>query len=211
MCLVTNHDVRSGPHDDDDHLPDGQAIGPWRRRSRSIAYANGWIEVFHDEVDRPDGSPGIYGVVHFRNAAVGVVAVDDAGRLLLVGQHRYALDEYSWEIPEGGVPFDEAPEAGARRELREETGFEADEWRRLSRLSISNSVTDEVGALFLATGLHPGPASPDPTEDLALRWATLDEVLEEIATGQIHDLLTIAGVGIYAATLERGRTGGSPR
>ena len=79
------------------------AVGPWRRRTRETVYANPWLEVYHDEVDRPDGSPGIYGVVHFRNAAVGVVAVADDGRLLLVGQHRYSLDEYSWEIPEGGV------------------------------------------------------------------------------------------------------------
>jgi 8-oxo-dGTP pyrophosphatase MutT (NUDIX family) len=178
-------------------------VGPWRRRSRAVPYANPWIEVFHDEVNRPDGSPGIYGVVHFRNAAVGVVAVDDDGRLLLVGQHRYPLDEYSWEIPEGGVPHGEPLEAGARRELREETGYEADEWRQLSRLSVSNSVTDELGALFLATGLRPGTASPDPTEDLALRWATLDEVLGEIAGGLIHDLLTVAGVALYAAVLDR--------
>ncbi len=169
-----------------------------------MPYANPWIEVFHDEVDRPDGSPGVYGVVHFRNAAVGVVAVDDEGRLLLVGQHRYPLDEYSWEIPEGGVPLEESLEAGARRELREETGYEAAAWRPLSRLSISNSVTDEVGALFLATDLRSGTASPDPTEDLALRWATLDEVLADIAAGRIHDLLTIAGVGLYAASHDRG-------
>ncbi len=160
--------------------------------------------MFHDEVDRPDGSPGIYGVVHFLNAAVGVVAVDDAGRLLLVGQHRYALDEYSWEIPEGGVAPDEPLEAGARRELREETGYEADAWRQLCRLSLSNSVTDERGALFLASGLRPGDASPDPTEELSVRWATLEEALAEIASGAIHDLLTIAGVSLYAAEARRG-------
>lgn len=177
---------------------DAATSGPWRRRSRSIAYTNPWIDVFHDEVDRPDGSPGIYGVVHFHSRAVGVVAVADDGRLLLVGQHRYALDEYSWEIPEGGVPIGEDLEAGARRELREETGYEASEWRRLCRMSVSNSVTDETGALFVATGLRPGTATPDATEDLALRWATLDEVLAEIGSGGIHDLMTIAAVSQYA-------------
>ena len=180
---------------------DGAAVdvGPWRRRSRRVAYENPWIDVWHDEVDRPDGTPGVYGVVHFRSRAVGVVAVGDDGRILLVGQHRYALDEYSWEIPEGGVDEGESLEAGCRRELREETGYEASSWRLLCRLSLSNSVTDERGALFVAEGLTPGDATPDGTEALELRWATLDGILAEIAAGAIHDVMTIAAIGLYAA------------
>jgi 8-oxo-dGTP pyrophosphatase MutT (NUDIX family) len=174
-------------------------VGPWVRRSRTVTYENPWITVWHDEVDRPDGTPGVYGVVHFRSRAVGVVPVGDDGRILLVGQHRYTLDEYSWEIPEGGVGDGESLEEGCRRELREETGFEAARWRQLCRLSLSNSVTDETGALFVAEGLMPGAAEPDGTEELALRWATLDEVLGEIASGAIHDTLTIAAVSLYAA------------
>ncbi len=185
--------------------PEPVDIGPWRRRSRASAYANPWIEVFHDEVDRPDGSPGVYGVVHFRSAAVAVVAVGADGRLLLVGQHRYSLDEYSWEVPEGGAGESEDLLAGARRELREETGYGADEWRELCRVTVSNSVTDERGAIFLATGLRAGQASPEATEDLALRWASLDEVLAEIDRGDIHDVLTIAGVCRYAIEVLRGR------
>jgi 8-oxo-dGTP pyrophosphatase MutT (NUDIX family) len=177
------------------------SIGPWRRRTRRQAYANPWIAVLHDEVDRPDGSPGIYGVVHFRNAAVGVLAVDERGRILLVGQHRYPLDAWSWEIPEGGASLEDDPLAGARRELAEETGYAADEWRELVRFSLSNSVTDERGVLYLATGLRPGAASPEPTEALELRWATLDEVLGAIDAGEIHDVITIAAVWRYA--LER--------
>jgi 8-oxo-dGTP pyrophosphatase MutT (NUDIX family) len=173
-------------------------IRPQAHPSRATVYANPWIDVLHDEVDRPDGSPGIYGVVHFHSRAVGVVAVGDDGRLLLVGQHRYSLDEYSWEIPEGGVGPDEELLDGARRELREETGYEAADWRRLFRMSVSNSMTDERGAIFLATGLRAGVAEPDATEDLALRWATPDEVLAAIDTGEIHDLMTIAGVFRYA-------------
>lgn len=180
------------------------AVGPWIRRTRRAAYANPWIEVVHDEVDRPDGSPGIYGVVRFRNVAVGVVAVDEDGRILLVGQHRYTLDRYSWEIPEGGAPMDEDPELGARRELAEETGFVADEWRVLCRFSLSNSITDETGILYLATGLHAGTASPEPSEDLAVRWATLDEVLAGIDAGEVHDIMTIAGVTRYALELAQG-------
>jgi len=189
-------------HDDpDDSGP--VVVGPWRRRSRRVAYENPWIDVWQDEVDRPDGSAGIYGMVHFHGRAVGVVAVGDDGRLLLVGQHRYALDEYSWEIPEGGVPVAESLEAGARRELHEETGYTAARWRQLARITISNSVTDERGALFLAEDLTPGVAEPDPSELLEVRWATLDELLAEIAAGEIHDVLTMAGIGLYAA--ERAR------
>jgi 8-oxo-dGTP pyrophosphatase MutT (NUDIX family) len=184
--------------------PDHAASGPWRRRARRLAYSNPWIDVLHDEVDRPDGSPGIYGVVHFRNLAVGVVAVGDDGRLLLVGQHRYALDEYSWEIPEGGVPVGESALEGAQRELREETGFEAASWRQLFRITVSNSVTDERGVIYLARGLRPGPAAPEPSEDLEIRWATLEEVLAEIDAGHIHDTMTIAGVCRYALGVASG-------
>ncbi len=177
------------------------AVGPWRRRSRRTAYENAWLEVFHDEVDRPDGGPGIYGVVHFRTRAVGVLAVGDDGRILLVGQHRYTLDLYSWEIPEGGVDEAETMEAGARRELREETGYEADAWRHLFGFTTSNSVTDERGEMFMARGLHPGDSSPDATEDIEVRWATLDEIRSEIARGEIHDLMTIAAIQRYELDL----------
>lgn len=197
MCDV--HDQPEPAHHDPAADEPPLEIGPWRRRSRRVAYRNPWISVAHDEVDRPDGSPGIYGVVQFQNNAVGVVAVDEAGRILLVGQHRYALDEYSWEIPEGGAPIAEPMVEGARRELREETGYEAAEWRQLARLSVSNSVTDERGAIFLATGLTPGEAAPEPSEELAVRWATLDEILAEIAAGDIHDAITLAAIGLYAA------------
>jgi 8-oxo-dGTP pyrophosphatase MutT (NUDIX family) len=184
----------------DERAPGGPiAVGPWRRRSRRVAYENPWIDVWHDEVERPDGSEGVYGLVHFHTRAVGVVAVGDDGRLLLVGQHRYALDEYSWEVPEGGVEASESLEDGARRELREETGYTASRWQRLARITLSNSLTDERGALLLAEGLVAGPAEPDPTELLVARWVTLDEALAEIAAGEIHDVMTVAAIGVYAA------------
>ena len=191
------------PHDPSPPERPSVHVGPWERRSRRVAYENPWIDVWHDEVRRPDGSEGVYGLVHFHTRAVGVVAVGEDGRLLLVGQHRYALDEYSWEIPEGGVEPGESLEDGARRELREETGFVAERWRRLARITLSTSVTDERGALFVAEGLVEGDAEPDPTELLAVRWATLDEVLAEIAAGEIHDVMTVAAVGVYAAEVAR--------
>lgn len=164
------------------------------RRSRRVAYENAWITIWHDEVTRPDGEPGIYGVVHFANLAVGVLAVDQTGRVPLVGQYRYALDIYSWEIPEGGVPAGESALDGARRELREETGVEADHWIELCRSHLSNSVSDEAAILYLATGLHHGVATPDGTESLAVRWVPFDEVLAMTLDGRITDAMTILAV-----------------
>ena len=168
--------------------------GPWTRRTRRVAYENPWITIWHDEVIRPDGEPGIYGVVHFANLAVGVLALDDARRVLLVGQHRYALDRYSWEIPEGGVPSGESALDGARRELREETGIEAADWIELSRSHLSNSVSDEEAILYLATGLTHGEAAPDGTEALDVRWEPFDEVLAMTIDGRITDAMTILAV-----------------
>ena len=174
---------------------------PWVRRSRDTVYRNDWIEVWHDDVTRPDGGPGIYGVVHFRSHAVGVVALDDDDRVLLVGQYRYTLDRYSWEIPEGGSPRDEDPLAGARRELAEETGYAAAHWRELIRFTLSNSVTDEEGVMYLATDLTPGEASPDATEELEVRWVPLEQALVMVETGVIHDVMS--QVALLAVARER--------
>ncbi len=184
--------------------PDGTPVGPWRRRSRAVAYENAWITVFHDEVVRPDGTPGIYGVVHFRNSAVGVVAIDDQDRVALVAQHRYTLDRRSWEIPEGGAAPDEGPLAGAQRELREEAGVEAAEWREVARVHISNSVTDELATLYLATGLTHGPTALESTEmDLTLDWVPFDEVMAMVMDGRITDAMSV--VALQRVALERPR------
>ncbi len=167
---------------------------PWHRRSRRVAYENRWLTVWHDEVTRPDGRAGIYGVVHFANLAVGVVALDADGRVVLVGQHRYTLDAWSWEIPEGGVPLDEDPVAGAARELREETGVTAATWHELGRLHLSNSVTDEAGILYLATNLTRGQAAPEETEALEIRWVPFAEALAMTLDGRITDSLSVVAL-----------------
>jgi 8-oxo-dGTP pyrophosphatase MutT (NUDIX family) len=176
-------------------------VGPWQRRARRVAYENPWLTVWHDDVIRPDGSPGVYGVVHFASLAVGIVALDAQDRVLLVGQHRYPLDSYSWEVPEGGVPPDEDPLDGARRELREETGVVASGWRELARFHLSNSVTDEVGVLFLATGLTLESAAPEATEELDVRWAPFEDALAMTLDGRITDAIAI--MGIQHLALER--------
>jgi 8-oxo-dGTP pyrophosphatase MutT (NUDIX family) len=180
----------------DDQTP--SASGPWIRRTRRVGYENAWITVWHDEVTRPDGSPGIYGVVHFANVAAGVLALDDRDRVLFVGQHRYALDDYSWEIPEGGVPAGETAIDGARRELLEETGVEASEWRELARVHLSNSVSDELAVLFLATGLTEGVATPDVTEELELRWVPFADALEMSLDGRITDAMSVIAIERFA-------------
>lgn len=177
--------------------------GRFHRRSRQVVYDNPWLTLWHDEVTRPDGSPGIYGVVHFANLAVGVVAIDAEDRVVLVGQHRYTLDEDSWEIPEGGVPRTEDPLDGARRELREETGVEAATWHELVRVDLSNSVTDERAILYLATDLTHGAADPEPTEALDIRWLPFDEVLAMTLDGRITDALAV--IAILRVALERQR------
>jgi 8-oxo-dGTP pyrophosphatase MutT (NUDIX family) len=178
-----------------------ERVGPWTRRSRRVAYGNLWITVWHDEVARPDGNPGIYGVVHFANVAVGVVVLDADDRVLLVGQHRYTLDAYSWELPEGGVPAGESALDGARRELREETGVEAGGWREIVKFHLSNSISDESGVIFAAQVTSEGAASPEPTEDLAIRWLPFEEALAMTADGRITDAMTI--MGLQRVAIER--------
>ena len=154
---------------------------------------------------RPDGGRGIYGVVHFVHRAVGIVPLDDARRVLLVGQWRYPLDAWSWEIPEGGASPSEEMLAAARRELAEETGYTAREWRELVRAHLSNSVTDEESVVWLAVGLEDGMPSPEGTEQLELRWVPLDEALEMCRDGRITDALTILGLQRLALDLLRPR------
>jgi 8-oxo-dGTP pyrophosphatase MutT (NUDIX family) len=182
-------------------IPPDDTPSPWKRRSRRLVYENAWIQVFHDEVLRPDGEPGVYGVMHPRTHAVGIVALDDRDRVLLVGQYRYTLDRYSWEIPEGGVALDDDPLEGARRELAEETGYRAESWRELMRFSLANSATDETGAIYLATGLTDGEAAPDETEQLEVRWIAFEQAIELVRSGELFDSMT--QMGLLRVALER--------
>jgi 8-oxo-dGDP phosphatase len=167
---------------------------PWSRQGSRDIYDNPWIKVREDRVIRPDGQLGIYGVVEFKSWAIGVVPVDDQGNTFLVGQYRYTLDVYSWEIPEGGGDPAHAPLESARRELREETGITADRWTYLGEAHLSNSATNEVGAVFLAEGLAFGAAEPDGTERLRVRRLPLARAVEMAMTGEISDALSIVGL-----------------
>ncbi len=178
---------------------------PWTTLESRPVYTNPWISVREDRVIRPDGSPGIYGVVHFKNRAVGVLAVEDDGSIWLVGQHRYPHDRYSWEIPEGGAPEGESAADCARRELREETGLVADLIEPLgSEIHLSNSVSDESGFLFRATGLKQGPSEPEATERLNVRRVSWQDAMRMLSNGEIVDSLSV--IALLHEAVRRGKS-----
>jgi 8-oxo-dGTP pyrophosphatase MutT (NUDIX family) len=175
---------------DDAKVPLDQS-NPWTTLSSRCVYENPWIHVREDQVIRPDGAPGIYGVVHFKNRAVGVLPVERDGSVWLVGQYRYPLEAYSWEVPEGGSPDGEEPEATARRELREETGLSAGRIELVATAHLSNSVSDEVGYVFRATELELGTNSPEGTERLMIRRFAWPEAWQMLTRGEITDSLSV--------------------
>jgi 8-oxo-dGTP pyrophosphatase MutT (NUDIX family) len=167
---------------------------PWQTLSSELKYQNPWISVREDQVLNPSGGHGIYGVVSMKNKALGIVPVDAEGNTWLVGQYRYALNEYSWEIPMGGGLLDLDILESAQRELREETGLLARRWTRIARLHTSNSVTDEEGFVFLAEDLEPGPTEPEETEDLRLWKLPLAQAVQLVMDDRITDSVSVAGL-----------------
>ena len=172
---------------------------PWQTNATREIYDNAWISVREDAVTRPDGNAGIYGVVSMKNRAIGVVPLHADGTVTLVGQFRYTMDEYSWEIPEGGCPDTELPDHAARRELLEETGLNAGNLQPLGgEIHLSNSVCDERGYLFLATQLEQGAANPEGTEELQLKRVPLQDAVAMAMRGEITDSLSVLGLLLAA-------------
>ncbi|MEO0997357.1 MAG: NUDIX hydrolase [Pseudomonadota bacterium] len=166
----------------------------WTRLSRREIYANPWMTVYEDDVRNPRGGTNSYGWVHFRNHAVAVVPLADNGDTWLVGQQRYTLGEYSWELPMGGSPDGESTLTTAHRELAEETGLIAAEMTPLMSLAVSNSITDERATVYVARGLTETAAQPDETEVLQVRRLPLAEAVEMAMTGAITDALSVAAL-----------------
>lgn len=166
---------------------------PFKVLSTRPVYDNPWISVAEHQVLNPKGRPGIYGVVHFKNRAVGVIPYEN-GQIWLVGQYRFPLSQYSWEIPEGGSPDSEDLAETAKRELKEETGLEAESIKPILEMHLSNSVSDEYAIIFLAQGLRAGDASPEDTEQLRVKKVALEEAYRLVVTGQITDSLSVAGI-----------------
>lgn len=150
--------------------------------------------VYEDDVINPGGGRNLYGHVHFKNRAVAIVPLDDEHNTWLVGQQRYTLGAWSWELPMGGAPLDEDPLAAAKRELREETGLTATDWSELMRLHTSNSITDEVGVVFVARKLTQGATAFEETEDLEIRKLPLTEAIAMARRGEITDAISVAAL-----------------
>jgi len=167
---------------------------PWTAISRAVAYENQWIRVDHHEVLSPAGSPTVYGTIHIKSLATGVVPVDEKGNVILVGQYRFPLGAYSWEIPEGGGPRDIPALETVQRELREECGVVARKWLEILGMDLSNSVSDERGTVFLAWDLSEVPAQPDETEELQIARVPFREAVARVKRGEIRDAITVAAL-----------------
>lgn len=177
---------------------------PWKTLSSRTVYDNPWIRVEEHEVINPSGGRNQYGKICFKNQAVGIIALDADDNIYLVGQTRYPLGNYSWELPMGGAPLDEDPRAAAQRELREETGLTAKHWRELMQVHTSNSVTDERGFIYVAEDLAEGEQALEETEDLTVKVLPFAEAYRWTLAGRITDAISVAGILRLAAERSHG-------
>lgn len=169
-------------------------LNSWKTLSTELVYESAWIAVHKHQTINPAGNPAVYSVVNFKNLAIGVLPLSEDGYTWLVGQWRYPLNAYSWEIPEGGGPLGEAPLDTARRELKEETGIVATDFREIMQLHLSNSATDEHAFVFLATGLSFEHAEPEETEDLKVKKVSISEAFDMTLRGEITDAISVAAI-----------------
>jgi 8-oxo-dGTP pyrophosphatase MutT (NUDIX family) len=167
---------------------------PWQIISEKEIYHNAWLSLTEYQVINPSGNPGIYGKVHFKSFAIGIVPLDEAMNIYLVGQYRFPLKQYSWEIPEGGGLFDIDPLDSAKRELLEETGLKASRWTELQRMHLSNSVSDELSIIYLAQEMLQFEPEPEDTEQLIIKKVAFTEAYRMVCDGEITDSISVAAI-----------------
>jgi len=167
---------------------------PWKIVSENQVYDNPWIGLTEYQVLNPSGNPGIYGTVHFKNFAIGIIPLDEDMNTWLVGQYRFALNAYSWEIPEGGGALDTDPLESAKRELLEETGLKASSWTEIQRMYLSNSVTDELCIIYLARDLQQFEPEPEDTEQLTIKKLPFEEAYRMVSVGTITDSVAVTAI-----------------
>lgn len=165
---------------------------PWTTLKSEKIYDSPWIGLTKHDILNPNGNPGTYSVVHFKNLAIGILPLDQEMNTWIVGQYRYPIDQYSWEIPEGGGKRDVPPLDSAKRELLEETGITANKWTKIQEMYLSNSASDEFCILYVAQDLSFGEAQPEDDEQLEVRKIHFDELYRMVCDGEITDSLTVS-------------------
>lgn len=182
-----------------------EQINPWEILAEKNIYDNPWISVTEFDVINPSGGKGIYGKVHFKNFATGVIPLDEDMNTYLVGQYRFPINQYSWEIPEGGGQQGVEILESAKRELKEETGLVAEEWTKLADLHLSNSISDEYGVIFMARKLKQEEAMPEETEQLVVKKVSFEEAYQMVEDGIITDAVAVVAIQKVKILLMEGK------
>lgn len=185
-------------------MNDIKYANPWKTLTNEKVYESPWISVTRHDVINPSGNAGVYSVVHFKNIAVGVIPLDEDYNTWIVGQYRYPIDLYSWEIVEGGCPTGTDPLESAKRELMEEAGIAAKQWTRIQELHLSNSATDEFGVLYIARGLEFHSPEPEDSEQLEVRKLPFSELYQMVLDGKITDSLSVTAVLKAKVLIDKG-------
>lgn len=171
-----------------------EAVNPWKKITSELKYENPWIKIVEDKVKNPAGNDGIYGVVHFKTNAIAIIPLDENNNTWIVGQYRYPLNSYEWEVPEGGCPLGTSPVDTAKRELIEEVGLQAEHMELILEMQLSNSTTDEISYTYIARGLTYIGEHPEEEEQLMIKKLPFEEVYQMVMRGEIRDGLSVASI-----------------